>query len=91
MSSVFEGKSKGSYKRKWEKAKKKMKSAEGVLHAHHARGPQLLASGKEEQALGVPGFQWKALASALHDKAHVTGAVLAAQGQQWSLLQSWGL
>ena len=61
------------------------------LMRHHARPPQLLASGREEQALGVPGFQRGALASALHDKAHVTGAVVAAQGQQWSLLQSWGL
>ena len=59
------------------------------LMRHHARESQLAVRGEQEQALGEPGFQRGALASALHDKAHVTGAVVAAQGQQWSLLQSW--
>ena len=52
------------------------------LMRHHARESQLAVRGEQEQALGEPGFQRGALASALHDKAHVTGAVVAAQGQQ---------
>ena len=58
-----------------------MKKGTGIQHVHHAREPQLTFRGEEEQALGVPGFHRPALVSAWFDKAHVTGTVLAAQGQ----------